>query len=116
MSSVVRRSNRPYDEVVVTVRNRTIVCHGWGGNVGTHSGVWENNNPLYYATPLLLLQLSLISIVSLFIDLCLQPLGQSTIVSQILVSPSLLILSLSHLHVLPCVRAHTHDTRSSQIK
>ncbi|OIV98417.1 hypothetical protein TanjilG_16744 [Lupinus angustifolius] len=46
--------------------------------------IWHLGNPLYSPTSLLLMQISLIAIVSQCIDLCLKPLGQSSLVSQIL--------------------------------
>ena len=49
-------------------------------------GFWFGNNPLEFSMPLLLLQLSLMSIVTQCIYLVLKPLGQTAIVSQILVS------------------------------
>ncbi|CAA0834444.1 Cation/H(+) antiporter 15 [Striga hermonthica] len=59
-----------------------IVCQ-YSNNVATF-GYWLNKNPLNYTVPLLLLQLSVISLVSMLIEICLHPLGQSSIVSQIL--------------------------------
>ncbi|CAM8971128.1 unnamed protein product [Rhodiola kirilowii] len=57
-------------------------------------GVWFGDNPLNFATPLLLLQVTVISITSHLINCCLKPLGQSVIVAQILggivLGPSLL--------------------------
>ncbi|KAL3837791.1 hypothetical protein ACJIZ3_022382 [Penstemon smallii] len=47
-------------------------------------GLWLNKNPINYAVPLILMQLSIISLSSLLIDACLQHLGQPSIVSQII--------------------------------
>ncbi|XP_057475926.1 cation/H(+) antiporter 15-like [Actinidia eriantha] len=68
------------DEVIVA-GNMTFVCHD-PERIGS-TGIWLEHNPLNYATPLLLLQLVIITLTSLLIDLCLQPLGQSSIVSKI---------------------------------
>ncbi|XP_058744895.1 cation/H(+) antiporter 15-like [Vicia villosa] len=46
--------------------------------------IWHSANPLHNPRSLFLLQYSLLSIVSQFIFLCIQPLGQSSIVAQIL--------------------------------
>ncbi|KAK7281077.1 hypothetical protein RIF29_08752 [Crotalaria pallida] len=46
--------------------------------------IWHLGNPLHSPTSLLLLQSSLIALVSQGIDVCLKPLGQSSLVSQIL--------------------------------
>lgn len=48
-------------------------------------GVWIKRNPLNYSVPLILVQFSLISITSMLIDICLRPLGQSSMVTQIFV-------------------------------
>ncbi|KAK7276441.1 hypothetical protein RIF29_17580 [Crotalaria pallida] len=49
-----------------------------------HHDIWHLGNPLQNHSALFLLQWSLIGIVSKCIDLCLKPLGQCSIVSQIL--------------------------------
>ncbi|XP_052187084.1 cation/H(+) antiporter 15-like [Diospyros lotus] len=59
-----------------------IICHDI--HLVSSRGFWKQSNPLDYAIPLLLLQLSLISMSCRLIDLCLHPLQQSSIVSQIL--------------------------------
>ncbi|CAI8586357.1 unnamed protein product [Vicia faba] len=46
--------------------------------------IWHSANPLHNPRSLFLLQYSLLSVVSQFIYLCIQPLGQSSIVAQIL--------------------------------
>ncbi|KAL2896949.1 Cation/H(+) antiporter 15 [Bienertia sinuspersici] len=46
-------------------------------------GVWHGKSPLQSSVPLLLTQLVLISLTSKAAELCLRPLGQSSIVSQI---------------------------------
>uniref|UniRef100_A0A5B7BIH5 Uncharacterized protein n=1 Tax=Davidia involucrata TaxID=16924 RepID=A0A5B7BIH5_DAVIN len=68
-------------ETILVRGNKTLVCQ-YPSNIAS-KGLWLHHNPFYYSTPLLLLQLSVISITSTLINLCLQPLGQSTIVSQI---------------------------------
>lgn len=50
------------------------------------SGLWFGDDPLAFSVPLLLLQLSLISIFTRSISFLLKPFGQPSIVSQILVS------------------------------
>ncbi|KAJ6297552.1 hypothetical protein OIU78_023166 [Salix suchowensis] len=59
-----------------------VVCQ----NVGmiNSRGLWFHDDPLEYTLPLLLLQLSLISIITRSIDIFLKPLGQPSIVSHIL--------------------------------
>lgn len=61
----------------------------------TSRGVFHGEDPLDFSLPLLLLQLSLISIVTRVFQLILKPLGQPVIVSQILVSFHSLILILN---------------------
>ncbi|KAG6393597.1 hypothetical protein SASPL_147841 [Salvia splendens] len=62
--------------------NRNIVCQ-YKDNVATF-GIWINRNPLNFSLPLILLQLAAISLASLLIEIFLRPLGQSSIVAQIL--------------------------------
>ncbi|KAI3458480.1 hypothetical protein Pfo_015143 [Paulownia fortunei] len=66
----------------VSVGDKHIVCQ-YKDNISTF-GTWIKRNTLNYALPLILLQLSAISLASLLIETCLQPLGQSSIVAQIL--------------------------------
>lgn len=54
-------------------------------------GLWLGDDPLSFSVPLLLLQLSLISIFTRSIYIFLKPFGQPSIVSQILVSFSIYI-------------------------
>lgn len=63
--------------------NRHIVCQ-FKDTISTF-GIWIHRNPLNFALPLMLLQLAAISFASLLIEVFLQPLGQSSIVAQILV-------------------------------
>ncbi|WJX58942.1 hypothetical protein P8452_44342 [Trifolium repens] len=65
-----------------TTGNYTIVCQN-PHNYERHD-IWHFDNPLNNPNCLFFLQCSLIAIVSQCIDLCLKPLGQSSIVSQIL--------------------------------
>ncbi|XP_073296981.1 cation/H(+) antiporter 15-like [Primulina huaijiensis] len=73
--------------------NKNVVCQ-YKDNLSKINGLWFNRNPLHFAIPLFLFQLSLISITSLLIEKCLHPLGQSSIVAQIfggiLYGPSIL--------------------------
>ncbi|KAL0401133.1 UNVERIFIED_CONTAM: Cation/H(+) antiporter 15 [Sesamum latifolium] len=62
--------------------NKFMVCQ-YTDNIATF-GTWIKRNPLNYAVPLVLLQLSAISLGSMLLEICLQPLGQSSIVAQIL--------------------------------
>ncbi|XP_045800873.1 cation/H(+) antiporter 15-like [Trifolium pratense] len=66
----------------IGILNSTILCHSPYGI--THKSVWELGNPLTSPTPLLLLQISMITVVIQFFDACLRPLGQTSLVSQIL--------------------------------
>ncbi|KAK9280359.1 hypothetical protein L1049_014048 [Liquidambar formosana] len=49
-------------------------------------GIWHGDDPLAFSLPLLMLQLSLISIITRSIYVLLKPFGQPLIISQILVS------------------------------
>lgn len=69
---------------VSEIGNKTLVCqnpHSFG-----HFDVWHRGNPLESPTCLLFLQVSMMTIVTQIMDACLKPLGQSSLVSQILVS------------------------------
>nr|KYP44945.1 K(+)/H(+) antiporter 13 [Cajanus cajan] len=62
--------------------NKTLVCqdpHSYG-----HSDIWHSGNPFQSPSSLLFMQVSLITLVTQFIDKGLKPLGQSSLVSQIL--------------------------------
>ncbi|KAF5738428.1 cation/H(+) antiporter 15-like [Tripterygium wilfordii] len=76
------RDTRKLAETIMVIGNRTIVCQDKGSMWSL--SLWHSSNPLQAAIPLLLVQVSLISTVSKLIEFCLKPLGQSTIVSQIL--------------------------------
>ncbi|KZV43296.1 cation/H(+) antiporter 15-like [Dorcoceras hygrometricum] len=62
--------------------DKNIVCQ-YKDNFSKINGLWFNRNPLHFAIPLFLFQLSLISVTSQIIEKCLHPLGQSSIVAQI---------------------------------
>lgn len=62
--------------------NRHIVCQ-YKDNIATF-GIWISRNPLNFSLPLILLQLATISFTSLLMEIFLRPLGQSSIVAQIL--------------------------------
>ncbi|KAG4923249.1 Cation/H(+) antiporter 15 [Glycine soja] len=67
---------------VSEIGNKTLVCqnpHSFG-----HFDVWHRGNPLESPTCLLFLQVSMMTIVTQIMDACLKPLGQSSLVSQIL--------------------------------
>ncbi|KAK9283525.1 hypothetical protein L1049_011772 [Liquidambar formosana] len=80
------------NEMLLVMANMTLVCEN-PNNIQS-KGIWSQSNPLNFSTPLLLCQISIISIISQLIGFCLKPLGQSSIVSQIfggmLLGPSLL--------------------------
>ena len=76
----VMASSQPGTDEVIVAGNMTFVCHD-PERIGS-TGIWLEHNPLNYATPLLLLQLVVITLTSVLIDLCLQPQGQSSIVSK----------------------------------
>ncbi|KAL0341225.1 UNVERIFIED_CONTAM: Cation/H(+) antiporter 15 [Sesamum radiatum] len=65
----------------VSAGNKYIVCQNTD-NIAT-LGILKRN-PLNYSVPLILLQFSIISLTSQMIECCLHPLGQSSIVAQIL--------------------------------
>uniref|UniRef100_A0A803M414 Cation/H+ exchanger transmembrane domain-containing protein n=1 Tax=Chenopodium quinoa TaxID=63459 RepID=A0A803M414_CHEQI len=65
-----------------TFANRSMYCNN-PTMVNSH-GMWEGKNPLRSSVPLLLAQLILISLTSKAAEICLRPLGQSSIVCQIL--------------------------------
>ncbi|XP_058787629.1 cation/H(+) antiporter 15-like [Vicia villosa] len=64
------------------VINSTVICTHPSGS--SHRSVWMLGNPLSSPTPLLFLQVSLITVVTQLMDACLRPLGQTSLVSQIL--------------------------------
>lgn len=64
-------------------RNYTLVCHPPNNE---RFDIWHSSNPLNNPNSLFLMQYSLIAIVSQCVNLFLKPLGQSSIVSRILVS------------------------------
>ncbi|KAK7387486.1 hypothetical protein VNO78_28330 [Psophocarpus tetragonolobus] len=62
--------------------NKTLVCqdpHSYG-----HNDIWHSGNPFESPTCLLFMQVSLMTTVTQLMDICLKPLGQSSLVSQIL--------------------------------
>lgn len=64
--------------------NHSFVCLN-EGSIGSR-GFWFHENPLHFSSPLILLQLFVSTITTMLFDSILLPLGQSTIVSQLLVS------------------------------
>ncbi|XP_047325973.1 cation/H(+) antiporter 15-like [Impatiens glandulifera] len=69
----------PNNDTLINVGRNTILCM----DLDTITGGFGVHNPLDFTASLLLVQLSLISAISILIDLVLQPLGQSSIVAQI---------------------------------
>lgn len=65
------------------VNNKILMCTN-EASLGSR-GIWLHQNPLHFSTPILLLQLSISSITSMFFDFLLRPLGQTTTVSHFLV-------------------------------
>ncbi|XP_050385896.1 cation/H(+) antiporter 15-like [Argentina anserina] len=80
-------------DVRQAIDNVTLVCQDPHNTVNVR-GFWSGKNPLDSSTSLLLVQLSLITFVSTFVNVWLRHLGQSSIVSNIfsgiLFGPSLL--------------------------
>ncbi|KAL6581264.1 hypothetical protein OROMI_007187 [Orobanche minor] len=66
----------------VSSGNKHIICQ-YTDNIASF-GQFLHRNPLEFSVPLILMQLSLITLTSQIIELCLQPLGQSSVVAQIL--------------------------------
>ncbi|CAI8597396.1 unnamed protein product [Vicia faba] len=64
------------------VINSTVICTHPSGNY--HRSVWMLGNPLSSPTHLLFLQVSLITVATQLMHACLRPLGQTSLVSQIL--------------------------------
>ncbi|XP_050156015.1 cation/H(+) antiporter 15-like [Malus sylvestris] len=80
-------------DIEQAIDNVTLVCQNPYGSIASR-GVFRHENPLASSTSLLLVQLSIITLVSQLINLCFKPLGQSTLVSQmfggVIFGPSLL--------------------------
>ncbi|KAL3521270.1 hypothetical protein ACH5RR_019419 [Cinchona calisaya] len=91
-SEIITTPSKLFPETVIVRGNETFVCYD--PHKISSNGFWTDQNPLHFSTPLLLLQLSLVSLTSMLIDICIKPLGQSTIISQIfggiIFGPSLL--------------------------
>ncbi|TYJ31109.1 hypothetical protein E1A91_A06G174900v1 [Gossypium mustelinum] len=64
-------------------KNLTILCINNSFKKIPAKSIWLSGNPLVSPTTLLMFQLSSISTVSLLINVCFKPLGQSSLVSQI---------------------------------
>lgn len=73
------------EEIEKAIDNVTLVCQDPHNTVNAR-GVWNGKSPLNSSTSLILVQLSLVGLVSSFINLWLRRLGQSSIVSNIFVS------------------------------
>ncbi|KAK7379418.1 hypothetical protein VNO80_04878 [Phaseolus coccineus] len=67
---------------VSNLQNKTLVCQDL--HIYGHRNVWQSGNPLESPTCLFFMQVSLMTIVIQLMDICLKPLGQSSLVSQIL--------------------------------
>ncbi|CAI9090606.1 OLC1v1025417C1 [Oldenlandia corymbosa var. corymbosa] len=79
--SLLPLSSKLFPESIIVIGNKTLVCHN-PQKISSY-GFMTQQNPMHYATPLLLIQLSLVSIISMLIDFLLRPLGQCSMVSQI---------------------------------
>ncbi|XWS56785.1 hypothetical protein CRYUN_Cryun09bG0115400 [Craigia yunnanensis] len=75
--------SRVQHDLVMARQNLSFACIDTSLNIGS-SNIWVHGNPLKGTFTLLFFQLSSISAVSLLINICLKPLGQSSLVSQIL--------------------------------
>ncbi|KAL9230232.1 hypothetical protein vseg_005612 [Gypsophila vaccaria] len=64
------------------LKNRTVICQD--PTKITSEGVWYGKNPLKATVPLLMTQLTLITLTSKAVEFLLRPLGQCTVVAQIL--------------------------------
>lgn len=71
-------------DIEQAIDNVTLVCQNPHSSI-TSRGLFRHENPLASSTSLLLVQLSIITLVSQLINLCFKPLGQSTLVSQMFV-------------------------------
>lgn len=72
---------------VVTSGNKTeenIVCYS--PSMITTNGVWQGENPLDYALPLFLLQLTLVVVFTRILVFMLKPFRQPRVIAEILVS------------------------------
>lgn len=58
------------------------------------NGAWQGDNPLDYAFPLLIVQTTLILVVSRFLAFLLKPLRQPKVIAEIVVSVLLLLFVL----------------------
>ncbi|KAF9599256.1 hypothetical protein IFM89_036554 [Coptis chinensis] len=68
-----------------SIGNSTYVCQYPGEIISVSSrGVFLGDNPLLYSAPLIMLQMSIVSLITHATNFCLKPLGQSSVVSQIL--------------------------------
>ncbi|XP_074287161.1 cation/H(+) antiporter 15-like [Silene latifolia] len=65
----------------IGLKNETVVCHN--PTKITSEGIWNGMNPLSSSVPLLLAQLILITLTSKAVEFLLRPLGQASIVAQI---------------------------------
>ncbi|KAF5194867.1 Cation/H(+) antiporter [Thalictrum thalictroides] len=67
------------------LRNISYICQYPDETASINSrGAFLGDNPLRYSVPLLMLQLSIISLLSYATNYCLRPLGQTSVVTQIL--------------------------------
>ncbi|CAI9091800.1 OLC1v1026915C1 [Oldenlandia corymbosa var. corymbosa] len=74
-----------FPETVILVGNKTLVCHD--PHKISSNGFWAKQNPLHYCSPLLLIQLSLVSLTSMLIDFLIRPLGHEAVVGAALFPP-----------------------------
>ncbi|XP_022764455.1 cation/H(+) antiporter 15-like [Durio zibethinus] len=76
-------SSRVQHDSLMAGKNISIICTNTSLSSPYSNNIWQNGNPLKHTTSLLLFQLSGISTVSILFNICLKPLGQSSLVSQI---------------------------------
>lgn len=59
------------------------------------NGIWQGDNPLHFAFPLLILQSVLILVLTRFLALLLKPLRQPKVIAEIVVSVHYFLISFS---------------------
>lgn len=75
----------------VNKSDSTVVCYA--PTLITTNGIWQGDNPLNYSLPLFILQLTLVVVTTRILVFILKPLRQPRVISEILVSISLLTFS-----------------------
>lgn len=82
------------------IMNHAISCH-YNKLINTY-GIW-NRDPFKYTTPVLLMQVILIFVITRTLYVLLQPLHQTTIMVQIIVSLSFQLISRSYSFILSII-------------